>query len=129
MLDHFDGPQLFVGARTSLENARNGVFRSSRYVLKKIPSKNINFSQSYRFLEKCYFLFSKIWDGLDIDSFTSRDHSHISQLIHHDLVSEFLLASDIFSELCCFGGEIIGDGLLIYFSMRLNQYGTSSRWQ
>ena len=35
LLDHFDGPQLFVGGRISLENARNGVFRSSRYCLKK----------------------------------------------------------------------------------------------
>ena len=43
LLDHFDGPQLFVGDRTSLENARNGVFRSSRYGLKKISSKIFEF--------------------------------------------------------------------------------------
>ena len=29
LLDHFDGPQFFFGGRTSLENARNGVFRMS----------------------------------------------------------------------------------------------------
>ena len=78
LLDHFDGPQLFVGGRTSLENARNGVFRSSRYGLKKIPSKNINFSQSYRFLEKGHFFFAKKFDGLDIDFFISRGHSPVT---------------------------------------------------
>ena len=55
LLDHFDGPQLFVGDRTSLENTRNGVSRSSRYCFKKIPSKNIIFSQSYCFLQNTFF--------------------------------------------------------------------------
>ena len=54
-LDHFDGPQLFVCDRTSLENARNGVFRSSRYCLKKIPSKNFQFWQSYSKNKICFF--------------------------------------------------------------------------
>ena len=45
---YFDGPQLFFGGRPCLENARNEVFRSSRYGLKKIPKKNIHFSKSYR---------------------------------------------------------------------------------
>ena len=56
LLDHFDGPQLFVGGRTSLENARNGVFRSSRYCLKKIPSKIFQFWQSYSKNKICFFL-------------------------------------------------------------------------
>ena len=61
LFDHFNGPQLFVGGRTSLENGRNGVFRSSRYGLKKIPSKFFKFWQSYSLRLLSLFYLPKKW--------------------------------------------------------------------
>ena len=43
MLDHFNGLKLFPDGPKSLENTRNERFRLSRYGLKKISSKNIDF--------------------------------------------------------------------------------------
>ena len=53
--DHFDGPQLFFGGRTSLENARNGVFRSSRYCYKKNHGKILNFREVTDFWKNVFF--------------------------------------------------------------------------
>ena len=76
LLDHFDGPQLFFRGRISLENARNGVFRSRRYCFKKIPWKNIIFSQSYSLRHLCSFFLQKSSLGLVFTS-SSRGAIHI----------------------------------------------------
>ena len=75
LLDHFDGPQLFFGDRTSLENARNGVFRSSRYCYKKNHRKILIFRKVTDFWKWAFFFQAKKFVGLDIDFFISRDHS------------------------------------------------------
>ena len=55
LLDHFDGPQLFFRDRTSLENARNGVFRSRRYCLKKSHRKILSFRKVTDFFKNAFF--------------------------------------------------------------------------
>ena len=55
LLGHFNSRYLSPGCPNIAGKPRNGVFRSSRYGFKKISSKNINFSQSYRSQQKCFF--------------------------------------------------------------------------
>ena len=72
LLDHFFCRYLFSECRNVTGKPGNRVFSESRYGFKKIPSKNINFSKSYRFLEKgIFFCKKRAWDF-----FTSRGHSH-----------------------------------------------------